>query len=290
MPGSPPPSKRAFRIASREPEALARHFSEAQQPDRALGYWLAAGERAIRRSANQEAIGHLTAGLAQLAQLRDTADRTKQELALQRLLGQANFHVKGLGALETNRAFSRARELCAVIDDDPSIIPVLFGIIIVEWGAGQLAKAEATANEILHRAGRAGDTGAGIAGDFAVAATSLQSGDLPRARRHFATALSHPIGASTWPRRIASPTTIVSSWGLFLTSMPAGAGGCSAIPTKPWISARNLSRSANASDTTILARGYSIVRALSTHFGANGRSLKNAPLHRSPSRESVDSA
>ena len=175
---------------AREPEALARHFSEAQQPDRALGYWLAAGERAIRRSANQEAIGHLTAGLAQLAQLRHTADRTKQELALQRLLGQANFHVKGLGALETERAFSRARELCAVIDDDQSIIPVLFGIIIVEWGAGQLAKAEATANEILHRAGRAGDTGAGIAGDFAVAATSLQSGDLPRARRHCDSAIA----------------------------------------------------------------------------------------------------
>jgi predicted ATPase len=139
---------------AREPEALARHFSEAQQPDRALGYWLAAGERAIRHSANQEAIGHLTGGLAQLAQLPDTADRTKQELALQRLLGQANFHVRGLGALETDRAFSRARELCAVIDDDQSIIPVLWGLIIVEWGAGQLSKAETTANEILQRAGR----------------------------------------------------------------------------------------------------------------------------------------
>ena len=175
---------------AREPEALARHFSQAQQPDRALGYWLAAGERAIRRSANQEAIGHLTAGLAQLAQLPDTADRTKQELALQRLLGQANFQVRGLGALETDRAFSRARELCAVIDDDQSIIPVLWGIIIVEWGAGQLSKAETTANEILQRAGRTGDLGAGIAGDFAVAATSVQSGDLPRARRHFDSAIA----------------------------------------------------------------------------------------------------
>src|SRR5262249_19723725 len=27
----------------REPEVVARHFSEAQQPDRALGYWLQAG-------------------------------------------------------------------------------------------------------------------------------------------------------------------------------------------------------------------------------------------------------
>ena len=178
------------RIA-REPEALARHFSEAQQPDRALGYWLTAGERAIRRSANQEAIGHLTTGLAQLAQLPDTADRTRQELALQRLLGQANFAVRGLAAVETDRAFSRARELCVATDDDQSIIPVLFGIILVEWGSAQFAKAETTANEIFQRAERTGDTGAGIAADFAVAATSLQSGNnLPRARWHYDSAIS----------------------------------------------------------------------------------------------------
>ena len=175
---------------AREPEALARHFSEAQQPDRAVGYWLAAGDRALRRSANQEAIGHLSAGLAQLAQLPDTADRMKQELALQRLLGQANFHTRGFGALETIRAFSRARELCGAADDDQSIIPVLWGNIIVEWGAAQFAKAETTANEILHRAKRTGDTGAGIAGDFAVAFTRLQSGDLPRARGHFDSAIA----------------------------------------------------------------------------------------------------
>jgi class 3 adenylate cyclase/predicted ATPase len=178
----------------REPEALARHFSEAQQPDRALGYWLNAGERAIRRSANQEAIGHLTAGLAQLARLPDTADWTKQELALQRLLGQAYQLVRGLAAVETDRAFSRARELCAAADDDQGIIPVLYGIVVVEWGAGQLAKAETTANEILHRARRTGDTGAGIAGNFAVAITSEHSGDLQRARRHFDSAIASHRG------------------------------------------------------------------------------------------------
>jgi predicted ATPase len=175
---------------AREPEALGRHFSEAKQPDRALRYWLAAGERAIRRSGNHEAIGHLTAGLAQLSLLPDTTDRTKQELALQRLLGQANFHAKGLGAVDTDRAFSRARELCDATDDDQSIIQVLFGIIVAEWGAGHFAKAEATANEILRRAKRTSDPGAAIAGDFAVAATRLQSGNPARARAHFDRAIA----------------------------------------------------------------------------------------------------
>jgi predicted ATPase len=175
---------------AREPEALARHFSEAQQPARSLSYWIAAGERAIQRSANQEAISHVTSSLAQLAQLPDTADRARHELTAQRLLGQANFHVRGLAALETDRAFSRARELCAATDDDQSIIPVLFGIILVKWGAGQFAKARTTADEILLRAGRTGDIGASLAGDFAVAATSLQSGDLLRARRNFDNAVA----------------------------------------------------------------------------------------------------
>lgn len=163
-------------LAATEPEVLARHFSEAQQPDRAVGYWLAAGGRALQRSANREAISHLSAGLGQLEQIPDTPEWVKQELELQRLLGQAYFHVKGLGAAETERAFNRARELCAATEDDLSILPVLEGIILVEWGAGQLVKAEKTANEILRRARRTGDIGACIVADFDVAAAQFQLG------------------------------------------------------------------------------------------------------------------
>jgi class 3 adenylate cyclase len=94
---------------TREPEALARHFSEAQQPDRAVGFWLAAGERAARRSANQEAIGHLNAGLAQLEQLPETPERVRRELTLQRLLGQASSATKGFAAPEAIRVVGQGR-------------------------------------------------------------------------------------------------------------------------------------------------------------------------------------
>jgi class 3 adenylate cyclase/tetratricopeptide (TPR) repeat protein len=172
-------------LAATEAEALARHFSAAQQPDRAVGYWLAAGGRALQRSANREAITHLSAGLGQLEQLPDTGERRKQELALQRLLGQAYFHVKGLGAAETERAFNRARELCAASDDDLSIIPVLQGIIIIEWGASQWLKAEKTGDEILLRARRTGDTGACLVADFNVASNRMHLGRPTQAWRFF---------------------------------------------------------------------------------------------------------
>jgi predicted ATPase len=136
-------------VVASEPETLAHHFTEAGLSETAVFYWLAAGGRALQRSANREAITHLLAGLGELEQLPDTAERTSQELALQRLLGQAYFHVKGLGAAETNRAFNRARELCAATGDDLSILPVLQGIILVEQGGSQWVKAEETATRYL---------------------------------------------------------------------------------------------------------------------------------------------
>jgi class 3 adenylate cyclase len=113
--------------AAAEQEVIAHHFTEAGMPAQAVQYWLRASERAMQRSASKEAIGHLTAGLAQLAQLPETTERAKQELALQRLLGQASFATRGYTSPEATRAFSRARELCTAIGDGATILPVLAG-------------------------------------------------------------------------------------------------------------------------------------------------------------------
>ena len=50
-------------IAETQPELLAHHYTEAGLNEQAIGYWQQAGERAIQRSANLEAIQHLTRGL-----------------------------------------------------------------------------------------------------------------------------------------------------------------------------------------------------------------------------------
>jgi predicted ATPase len=106
------------------PELAAHHYGEAGLPAPAVTHWQPAGENAVRRSANREAIGHLTAGLGATP---EDPERAKQERALQRLLGQASFAVKGYASPEAKRAFSRARELCVAIDDDANICPVLMG-------------------------------------------------------------------------------------------------------------------------------------------------------------------
>ena len=53
--------------AETRPELLAHHFTEAGLAEKAAGYWLKAGARSRDRSANVEAIGHLTKGLALVA-------------------------------------------------------------------------------------------------------------------------------------------------------------------------------------------------------------------------------
>ena len=68
--------------AETQPELLAHHFTEAGLSERAMPYWQQGGENAIQRSANQEAIAHLTKGLEVIATLPETPQRTRQEITL----------------------------------------------------------------------------------------------------------------------------------------------------------------------------------------------------------------
>ena len=56
-------------IAESQPELLARHCSDAGLAERAIYYWLKAGQAAIQRSATAEALAQLNMGLELLASL-----------------------------------------------------------------------------------------------------------------------------------------------------------------------------------------------------------------------------
>jgi len=65
-----------------QPELVAQHYTAAGLPTHAIPYWQEAGQQARQRSANQEAVQHLTTGLALLATLPETPARAQQELDL----------------------------------------------------------------------------------------------------------------------------------------------------------------------------------------------------------------
>ena len=95
----------------REPEILAYHWAEAGNAQRAVGYWLEAGRRAAARSANREAVVHLSRGAEMVASLPEGAEAMRLELALQLALGPAVMSIRGYGAPEAVAAYRRAREL-----------------------------------------------------------------------------------------------------------------------------------------------------------------------------------
>ena len=103
--------------AEREPELLAHHFTEAGDAEPAVPYWQRAGERAAQRSANLEAIAHLSRGLELAQKLDGTMDELRRELDMTMALFSACVIVKGWAAPETLTAIDRARELSERIGD-----------------------------------------------------------------------------------------------------------------------------------------------------------------------------
>jgi tetratricopeptide (TPR) repeat protein len=96
---------------------LARHYQEAGIVDKAVSYLQKAGNRAVRLSAGEEAIGHFSKALELLQKLPETPERDLQELSLQLALVVPLLAAKGFGAPELGRAVVRARELCRQIGD-----------------------------------------------------------------------------------------------------------------------------------------------------------------------------
>ena len=115
-------------IAETQPEVVAQHYTEAGLIEQAIAYWQQAGQRAIQRSANMEAIGHLTKGLELLKTLPDTAERTQQELTLLLALGAPLQTTRGMGSPEMENVYTRARELCLQVGETPQLLPVLYGL------------------------------------------------------------------------------------------------------------------------------------------------------------------
>jgi tetratricopeptide (TPR) repeat protein len=115
-------------IAETRSERLAYHYTEAGLPAQAVSYWLRAGQRAVERSANVEAISHFTKGLELLKALPETPERVQQELTLYLAMGAPLLMLKGHTAPEVEHAYTRAYELAQQLGETPQRFSVLVGL------------------------------------------------------------------------------------------------------------------------------------------------------------------
>jgi len=137
-------------MAQAQPEIVAHHYTAAGLNQQAVPYWLKAGQQAFQRSANVEAISHLTQGLELLKSLPDTPERVQQELALQLSLGPALIATRGYAAPEVEAAFNRARELCQQLGDVPQLFPALRGLCSFYYVGSELRTAQELGERIFN--------------------------------------------------------------------------------------------------------------------------------------------
>jgi len=167
-----------------QPELLAHHYTEAGLNEQAVGYWHQAGQRATQRSAHVEAINHLTKGLEVLMTLPDTLERARQELDLQITLGLALMAVKGFGSLDTERVYSRARELCQQVGETPQLFPVLCGLCRFYMVRSEFQATRELGEQLFSLAQRVQDPAVLLEAHRVLGPTMFWLGEMAPARAH----------------------------------------------------------------------------------------------------------
>jgi class 3 adenylate cyclase/tetratricopeptide (TPR) repeat protein len=128
---------------------LARHYQRSAKTEKALEYLGRAGQQAVQRSSQAEAIGLFTSALELLQTLPETFPRLEQELTLQLSLGPALWIVKGWAVPEASQAFARAHELCRQIGETPQLSQALHGLASYYLVVGKLETALELFRQIL---------------------------------------------------------------------------------------------------------------------------------------------
>ncbi len=171
-------------LSERRPELVAHHYSIVQQNDKALAWWLKAGDIAAQNSANREAEHHYRCALNSIPAIEGPTESRELEIQM-RLVPTlvANF---GYGSAELEATCSRALELCEHVGDDAQTGFVLYGLWMFHVVRAnhpqslELAKRVAQSAEnlqsadLLLEASLAQGIASFFIGDFAVARTEFE--------------------------------------------------------------------------------------------------------------------
>ncbi len=163
---------------------LASHYSRSGNTQKAVDYLQLAGQQAVQRSANAEAITHLTAALELLKSLPETPERDRQELTLQLALGTPLVFTKGFSSPEVHATYARARELCQKVGEVRQIFPTLYGLRTVHQVGGEFPVARELGEQLLSLAQQEQDASLLVEAHWALGYTLCHLGELREAQAH----------------------------------------------------------------------------------------------------------
>ena len=176
--------------AESEPELVARHFSLAGEPRRAVEYWLRAGRRAGERSAHVEAVAHLEKGLQEIEQLPDSRATEHDEYALRIALGASLLTLKGWSSSQVEKNYQRAVKLSAPGSNKHEMLVALRGLTNVFFLKGEIRKARKLADRELAIAQEQDDRTMLLGGYRSVGMCSFFAGRLAAARDNLQRAIA----------------------------------------------------------------------------------------------------
>ena len=173
-----------FDVGESQPELLARHYTLAAMPREAINHWQHAGDRAVKVSANKEAVTHFRNALQLLEMLPERASYADQELQLLLALGPALMTTRSSVAPEIGRVYARARELASAGQRIADLFPTVWGAWLIAFSRGDFASAARLVDELLGMANSSGNSELALQAHHAAWPSFMVAGALATARHH----------------------------------------------------------------------------------------------------------
>jgi class 3 adenylate cyclase/predicted ATPase len=190
---------------------LAYHYSRSGNPRKAVEYLQLAGQQAVQRSANAEAVTHLTTALELLKTLPDTAERNRQELTVHVTLGGTLMADRGYAAPEVESVYAQARALCQRVGETPQLFPILRGLFGFYLNRGHLQTARELAEQLLSLAQQEQDPAFLLEAHYTRGMTSFLCGEFGAVRQDTAHCLTLYTAQPSRPLTLRSSEHPVTS-------------------------------------------------------------------------------
>ncbi|EYS98305.1 ATP synthase subunit beta [Cupriavidus sp. SK-4] len=171
---------------------LAHHYSNSGNIPKAVEYLHCAGQQALLRSAQAEAIRHLSTAIDLLKRQPDSAERARQELTLLLALGPALIAARGQASSEVEGNYQRALALCEQGQQTPYLFSAQLGLWAFYQLRAQYQVSLPLGKRLLALAMKSQKPKQLAEGHRAIGATLFRLGMLDAARKHVEAVLAVP--------------------------------------------------------------------------------------------------
>ena len=131
------------------PDTLARHYTEANIPVRAIPYWHSAAKQAIERGHNEESLKNIDVATKLLEAVPERKERLQFELGLCISRGVALSSTRGYASPAVEETYARASTLCEELGNTFDFVPAILGLYVFHFVRGDLETARALAERCV---------------------------------------------------------------------------------------------------------------------------------------------